>query len=235
MFMPLCANRGVVIISAEVIDAIAAAVWLCVSAGVQSRRVGSSSKPSASPNEVDGWRDVVCCLVSETALVKYHASNSVRSRPCIRHRSDDPKSACGFEDSAGDVPPSAGDYIGESARIKAVCNHGRLAAASQLAARFSQVSRALQKILPADRLRFGECRLFSWPRFARDQAALRAPLRAPPTRRLPNRIWAAGGSFPQPSRFEATAAGSRLSVRSSTMEPETRRESMIRFFRKDHA
>src|ERR1700736_1392894 len=89
------------------------------------------------------------------------------------------------------------------------------------------VSRALQTILPADRLRFGECRPFSGPRFARDQAASRAPLQARPARRPPDRSWVAGVSLPQPSSFEVTAADHDSSVRSSTMEPESRRDGTM--------
>src|ERR1700680_1313017 len=44
-------------------------------------------------------------------------------------------------------------------------------AAWQQALTFSRVFRASQKIIPASQRHFGECRLFSWPRFARGHTA----------------------------------------------------------------
>src|ERR1700694_939279 len=52
-----------------------------------------------------------------------------------------------------------------------------------------------QKIMAASQRHFGECRFFSWARFARGPGESCALLREPPTLRLPIRAWAAGLFF----------------------------------------
>src|ERR1700687_1197495 len=76
-----------------------------------------------------------------------------------------------------------------------------------------------QKIMAASQRHFGECRFFSWPRFARGQVASCALLREPPTLRLPIRAWAAGLSFLEEWKSDVTSAVANLSVRCSTLEP----------------